>query len=662
MCGIFGYAGLDQPQLLARMARLLAHRGPDDEGIRFGPGWGLGNRRLSIIDLAGGRQPIPNEDESCWVVCNGEIYNYRELRQELLRAGHHLRTASDTEVIVHLYEELGDDFVRRLRGMFAVALWDARRRRLLLARDRLGEKPLYYAQADGGLLFASELKGVLASPSVGRDINRVALTAYLSYLYIPAPLTIFEQTHALPAGHTLTFQDNNVSTKPYWDVTFRHETSDTRDGDEHVHRCEDELEDAVRATLVSDVPVGVFLSGGLDSSAILALATRHAPRLIHTFCVGYGQDARGYNELDAARAAASHFATEHHELILDHSIVEHLPRIVWQFDQPFANPTSLLVDQLASFTRQVVKVVLAGTGGDETLLGYPRYAGEALCELVERLPISHLISGLSTLTSPLPEPTAGSTAWARLAKRLKRLLTGLEMPFAERYLSWSSHLNGPELLGLYPEARSDGFLEGAYDLLRRHMPQEDRPTPADLDCASYVDIKTYLPGNQLEYVDKMTMAHGLEARAPFCDYRFVEFAASLPVSARRRHITQGKWVLRRLAQRLLPQELLRRGKIGFDAPVGHWFKGPLHSLYSRLVKSGALTCGGLLSNEAIESLWRQHTSGRRDLSYQLWSILVLAVWFHLYVEHNSLEPPEMALGDLLSDTSFSARKVPGQTR
>ncbi len=662
MCGIFGYAGLDQPQLLATMARLLAHRGPDDEGIRFGSGWGLGNRRLSIIDLAGGHQPIPNEDESCWVVCNGEIYNYRELRQELLQAGHHLRTAGDTEVIVHLYEELGDDFVRRLRGMFAIALWDARRRRLLLARDRLGEKPLYYARADGGLLFASELKGLLASPGVSRTPNPVALTAYLSYLYVPAPLTIFEQTHALPAGHTLTFEDNNVSTKPYWDVAFRHETSDNHDGDDHVRRCEDELEDAVRATLVSDVPVGVFLSGGLDSSAILALATRHAPRPIHTFCVGYGEEAQGYNELDAARAAAAHFATEHHELILDHSIVQNLPRIVWGFDQPFANPTSLLVDRLSSFTRQVVKVVLAGTGGDETLLGYPRYAGEALCELLERLPVGPLIAGLSALTSTLPEPTAGSTAWARLGKRLKRLSTGLDMPFAERYLSWSSHLSGPELQALYPEARGDGFLREAYDLLRRHMPDHDRPTPAGLDSASYVDIKTYLPGNQLEYVDKMTMAHGLEARAPFCDYRFVEFAASLPVSARRRHITQGKWVLRRLAERLLPQELLRRGKIGFDAPVGHWFKGPLRPLYSRLVKSGALTCGGLLSNEAIESLWRQHTSGRRDLSYQLWSILVLAVWFHLYVENDSLEPPEATLTDLLSDTSFSAQKVPGQTR
>jgi asparagine synthase (glutamine-hydrolysing) len=618
MCGICGMVAPDgatpDSEAVARMSRRLAHRGPDSDGAFQRGRAALAARRLSIIDLEGGDQPIANEDGSVVVVQNGEIYNYRELRHELERRGHRFATASDTEVLVHLYEEHGDAFAECLRGMFAVAIWDSRAQRLLLARDRFGIKPLYYRISEGALSFASELKSMLEQPGFSREVDPRAVAAFLAFNSIPAPLTIFAEARKLPAGTVLSWRDGEASLSRYArpaPVPAERARSGPADG--LAAELREVLRDSIRAHLVSDVPVGVLLSGGIDSSGIVALAAAEQGSAVKTFSIGFEESS--FDELERARLLAGRYGTDHHELILRPDAVELLPKLVEAFDEPFGDSSALpayLVSQLAAGE---VKVALSGEGGDELFGGYHTYVADLLAPRVGRL---------ATLAAPLAEALPSSDSKASFDYKAKRFARAAALPPLERHHAWKEIFPAEDRAALLG-AGDPGW--DPVDLYRERYAETAGAEP--LARLQDVDLGIYLADDLLVKTDRAGMAHSLELRVPFLDERVADFALGLATPLKVRGFAK-KRLLRRALAPLLPKQILRGPKQGFSIPLASWLRGPLEPFAREVLSPATLARQGCLDPAAVAPLLDRHCARREDLSRQLWGLMAFTLWFDRY--------------------------------
>ncbi len=595
------------------MSGRLVHRGPDDDGLFCEGPAALAARRLSIIDLAHGHQPIENEDGSAVVVQNGEIYNYRELKRELEGKGHRFATDCDTEVLVHLWEEEGERFVERLRGMFAIALWDKRRRRLLLARDRFGIKPLYYRHKDGGLSFASELKAMLEQPGFSRAIDPRAVSAYLAFNSIPAPLTIFAEARKLPPGHLLAWEGGELELRRY--ARAGAVTDGERGGSEAELAAElrEVLDDSVRAHLVADVPVGVLLSGGVDSGGLAALAAAHSTEAVRTFSIGF--EEAGFDELSRARLVAERYGTDHHELVVRPDAVELLPKLVEAFDEPFGDSSALPTYLVSELAAGQVKVVLSGEGGDELFGGYYTYVADLLARRVGRL---------APLARPLAEALPSRHDRVGFDYKAKRFARAAALPPLERHHAWK------EIFA--PQLRSELTGEGAsgwdpVDLYRERYAETAGADP--LSRMQDVDLGIYLVDDLLVKTDRLSMAHSLEARVPFLDQHVAELAFSLPRRMKVRGF-QKKRLLRKALAPLLPKEIVHGRKQGFSIPIAAWLRGPLEPFAREVLSPGALERQGLLEPGAVTPILDRHCSGQEDLSRQVWGLMALTLWFDRY--------------------------------
>ncbi|MFN8009328.1 MAG: asparagine synthase (glutamine-hydrolyzing) [Terriglobia bacterium] len=646
MCGIFGSFNLDgTPQLdqriVQQMGECLKHRGPDQAGDLQTQAISLGHRRLSIIDLSeAGRQPMPNEDETLWIVFNGEIYNYQELRAELEKRGHRFRSQTDTEVILHLFESEGEACVQRLRGMFALAIWNSRNESLFLVRDRLGKKPLYYFADSRVLAFASELKALLLHPRVSRDIAPAAIDAYLSYQYIPAPLTIFNGIQKLPPAHFLTCQRGALRIKKYWEPDFTHKI---------VYPSETELEsgilshleEATRIRLKSDVPLGAFLSGGIDSSAVVAMMAKNMSAPVKTFSIGFQED--DYSELQYARRIANLFHTEHHEFIVKPDAVGILPSLVWHYDEPYSDSSALPTYYLSQMTREHVSVALTGDGGDEAFAGYEKYLAMRLYRLLNLLP-GRARRCLQKMGEMLPE----QVETRNLLRKFKRFLRTSTGQFSLDYLGLMTLFDQQSKLSLY----SPGFVQSlkmvpSADSFLKHVIEQE----SDLhwiDRVARTDYLTYLPFDLLVKSDIASMAHALELRSPFLDHQVVEFAASLPANLKLKG-TSLKHLLKRSLAKSLPSDILHRQKMGFGVPLNHWFRGPLQNFARETLLSEKSLGRGYFEPKQINQLVSEHADGKKDHAYKIWNLLVLEVWHQVFVDRSvsTMKPAETHLATVM---------------
>jgi asparagine synthase (glutamine-hydrolysing) len=627
MCGIAGISGtgvMEQPaaarELLSRMCGVIEHRGPDDEGVHLSQGIAFGMRRLSIIDVATGHQPISNEDGSVWIVFNGEIYNYRELRERLRMRGHQLRTRTDTETIVHLYEDEGEACVERLRGMFAFAIWDQRRQQLFLARDRVGKKPLHYTMAGDSLLFGSEIKSLLQHPAVRREANPQAISDFLTFGYVPDPATAFHGIHKLPPGHTLTFKDGHITTRRYWDFSYPGEPASLNEG-EYIERLRELIAESVRIRLESEAPLGAFLSGGVDSSAVVAMMARQMGRPVKTFSIGFS-DA-GFDELHYARIAARHFRTDHHEFVVTPDVCQLVHEIVWHHDEPFADVSSIPTYVVAKMAREHVTVVLSGDGGDEVFGGYERYVVDRRRQQYDRLP-PFLRRGLLRLSQRLPQGVYG-----------KGYLRNIALEPAARYVDSISYFHRDAQAALLSDDAQRKL--AGYDPAANFERQFDLPVSRQrLDHLLYLDSKTYLPGDILVKVDRMSMANSIETRAPLLDHRLIEFAQTIPASLKLRGL-ETKYIFKRAVAGLVPDEILHRPKQGFDVPIRHWFNRELRELLNDTLRDHRTRERGDFNQGAVRALLDEHRRGVRDHARHLWALLMLELWRRDFIDRR----PEM---------------------
>ncbi len=635
MCGICGLVHSDgEPAVdrlaLTQMARAMVHRGPDDEGLVTLPGVGLAARRLSIIDVEGGHQPLANEDESVWVALNGEIYNYKELRAQLEDRGHRFRTRGDTEVLAHLYEEWGDRFVERLNGIFALAVWDSRLRRLLLARDRHGVKPLYYGCVDGWLAFASELRALLRWPRLDPQLDPSALAQYLLYEYVPAPLSILKGVRKLPAGSILTLSHGKTSVRSYWEVDLepseRERPPSEREAIEGLRRT---LDEAVRLEMVSDVPVGVFLSGGIDSSAVAWAMSRQAPGEVKSFSIAF--ENRSFDESPYARLVAGHLGTQHHEMVFtSQTLLELVPSLPDLVDEPLGDSSILPTHLLSRFARQEVKVALGGDGGDELFAGYSTLQAHRLADYYTRLPLP--------LRRYLIEPAVRSLPVSRdnlsLDFRAKRFTAWAGLPPEERHHRWLGSF-APEDLPLLLDEGVDGW-QDPMEPVHRHLSYSSAGHP--LNRILHLDMKLYLEGDILPKVDRASMACSLEARVPLLNPVLVDYVHQLPLQMKLRGITR-KWILRQALRGALPEAILNRPKKGFNIPVAHWLKNELMELTLDTLSPQRLERDGWFRAASVGKLITDHLLGRRDNRKQIWTLLVLVLWADRYLKH----PPASTL-------------------
>jgi asparagine synthase (glutamine-hydrolysing) len=625
MCGIVGQvkpaSGTVEPALLARMCAALEHRGPDARGLFADGNAGLGIQRLRVIDLETGDQPIHNEDGSIAVVLNGEIYNYRELRDRLSRRGHTLATEGDTEVIVHLYEEYGPDCVRFLHGMFAFALWDGRRRRLLLARDRIGKKPLFYAVRGGTLTFASELRALLEDRSIPREVDLAALDGYLAYGYIPSPRSVFAGVRKLPPAHTLAFAEGRLELERYWRLDYSRKLT-VRDPRELHEPIRDAIRAATRRRLVADVPLGAFLSGGIDSSAVVAAMARESATPVKTFTIGF--EHRDFDELPHARHVAELLGTDHHEFVVRPDAIATVPRIVRQYGEPFADTSAIPSFHLAEVTRAHVTVALNGDGGDESFGGYTRYVANRLASRLDVLP-------------PAFRRAAGragerlhSSEVTSLTSKARRLATGLALSPADRYARYQSWFDTAQRDALYTDDfRAATRGPATAEVIARPWLQASGEDV--LDVMLEVDALTYLPGDLITKIDIATMAHALEARSPLLDHELMEFAASLPAELKIRG-RQKKWILREALRAWLPDDILDRPKQGFMVPVADWFRGELREHVHDVLLDPAAVGRGYFRTGEVRSMLERHGAGAADESKRLWALYVLELWHRDFVD------------------------------
>lgn len=616
MCGIAGFIDGQHSVphaegLIRAMCHVIRHRGPDEQGIWIGDGMAMGMRRLAIIDVAGGQQPIFNEDQSVLVVFNGEIYNYRELKKELQERGHFFNTNSDTEVIVHAYEEYGDDCPRHLRGMFVFALWDRNRRRLLAARDRFGKKPFNYYWDGQRLIFGSEIKSLLEA-DIPREMNHIALDEYLLYRYVPTPNTLFKDVMKLPPGHILIYEQQQVSIKRYWELSFTPTCND--DEATAVERIRALLEDAVRVRLMSEVPLGAFLSGGIDSSTVVGLMSQAMSQPVKTFSIGFEED--DFTELPYARQVAKYFGTDHHEFCVRPELVSVLPQLVWAYDEPFADASMLPTYYVSRLAREHVTVVLTGDGGDEIFGGYTSYERELF---IHRIPgyIRHLLGYGSRL---MPDGMRG-----------KKRLASFHADAATRCVQAATLLP--------PGSRPLLYQQEYFEHVRTHNPHERLLSVfnrrGDLDITArqqYADVQVYLPDDILVKVDKASMLNSLETRAPLLDQQLVEYVASLP-SSLRVHNNKLKYLLKQATKDLLPAKILTRPKQGFGVPIKHWFRGELTSFAHEVLEAPRALQRGIFNPQFIRSMLTTHASTKLvDHSEEIWTLLCLELWFQIYMD------------------------------
>ena len=631
MCGITGWANLDSyapppdgaRDLLHAMCERMIHRGPDSEGLFVTTGVALGMRRLAIIDLVTGEQPAYNEDKSVAVILNGEIYNYRELRSELERRGHVFRSASDTEVLPHLYEEYGDAMVNELNGMFAFALWDSRRRRLLIARDRFGEKPLYWGVFDKTLLFASEPKVLLAHPAVKPALNLNALRQYLSFDYVPAPLSIYEGINKLPAAHKLTVENGRVNVERYWRLSYE-TTAPVPSENEAAERLRELLADAVRMRLVSDVPLGVLLSGGVDSSTVAALAVRASSEAVKTFSISFAESS--FDESAYARGVAKFLGTDHHEERLSANLAANLVSEIgaWM-DEPFSDPSLVPTYLLSRFTRKHVTVALGGDGGDELFAGYPMYAGHRWAEVYKHVPLALRRGLVEPVIRLLPVKTKNLS----FDYKAVRFVTGAKYDTVARHHVWFGSFTPEEqdqLLTREALAASDGRIYASAQLIADECNNDDVVTRMQS-----VDTQLYLAEDILTKVDRASMAVSLEVRAPFLDPRVAEFAASLPCNYKLRGL-KTKYILKKAVHELLPPFVTRRGKKGFGVPVAEWLKEKLRPLARDLLSTERVRRAGVFNPEYVARLQDEHERGVANHRKLLWTLLMFELWHESFVE------------------------------
>ena len=626
MCGIAGIVRNDgkpvDEQLLARMNNAIRHRGPDEDGFYVNGPVGLAMRRLSIIDLKSGQQPIHNQDRSSWIVFNGEIYNYLELREKLEKLGHTFYTNSDTEAIVHAYDQFGADCPKHLRGMFAFAIWNERTQELFLARDRVGKKPLLYAHVNGDLIFGSEFSALLLHPDVSRDVQPEALDYYLSFMCIPAPMTAYKAIRKLEPGHWLRWRKGEIEERRYWQPDFTRKLEITEE--EAGERTVEILREAVRVRLMSEVPLGAFLSGGIDSSAVVALMAQESSERVKTFSIGF--EEQDFSELHHARRIAEHVGADHHEFIVKPDAVEVLPMLVEHYGEPYADSSAVPTYYVARETRKHVTVALNGDGGDESFAGYERYIAMGLTEKYRRVPSFLRESVIKETVNLIP---SSSTKRSRV-KSAKRLLEAVSLPRVDRYTHWVSVFNEETKQPLY----SDFFREQTQDANPTGLLAEwfKRANGIGiLDAMLLTDQMTYLPNDLLVKVDIATMAVSLEARSPFLDHHVIEFAASLPQDLKLRRLTS-KYLLKKVLRKLLPSENLNRRKMGFGVPIGHWFRGKMQPFLREVVLSEKALRRGLFKPEAVRQLIELHARGERDYSHQLWTLLMLELWFNRFID------------------------------
>jgi asparagine synthase (glutamine-hydrolysing) len=631
MCGICGVISPSvEPaprSLLEKMARTMRHRGPDEEGYAQLDHAALGFQRLSIIDLSTGHQPMSNEDDSLWITFNGEIYNFHVLRRSLEATGrHHFKTRSDTEMILHLYEEHGEDCLRHLRGMFAFAIWDRRTQRLFAARDRFGKKPFFYfVTPAGALAYASELKALRQHPECPSKIDLRAIRLYLTLQYIPAPLTIYEGIFKLPAAHSLSWSAaEGVRTRRYWDLVY--DPKDALPYPEAQRRIRERLSEAVRLRMISDVPLGAFLSGGIDSSIIVALMARESSRPIQTFSIGF--EEQDYSELAYAREVAKLYRTDHHEFIVKPELIDVLPKLAWYYSEPFADSSALPSYYLARETRRYVTVALTGDGGDENFAGYLRYRAIWGMQYWNKLPLA-VRRGLDALADRVPTGPS-PIHWVNRIKRLIKIGT---LPEMAQYLRTMEIFHVEEQDELWDPDVSAFLRRDGITSARIYTETLARSRPSELmDRLMYLDLNHYLPDCLMVKMDIASMANSLEARAPLLDHLLVEEVARWPSAWKYRPLNFSKRILKDTFARELPPAIRKRGKQGFGVPISHWFRGTLRAYLQDTVLSTRALSRGYFRPDALRRLLDEHQSGNRDRSYSLWALLMLELWHQQYVD------------------------------
>jgi asparagine synthase (glutamine-hydrolysing) len=635
MCGICGKVSLDRgvdEALMRRMCGVLAHRGPDDEGVYTNSELqtpnsevkvGLGHRRLSIIDLSpAGHQPMSNEDSSVWIVLNGEIYNFLELKGILEKKGHRFKSKTDTEVVLHLYEEKGIDCLKDLRGPFAFAIWDNRKKRLFIARDRIGKKPLYYTYKNKTLIFASEIKAILQDPGVSAEVNRPAITDYLSYGYTPTPETMFKDIMKLPPAHFMIYEKGNIRFEKYWELDFSKKIKLSEN--DYSMRIMELFEECTKIRLISDVPLGAFLSGGIDSSAIVYMMSKlnHGP--VRTFSIGFNEE--DYSELKYAKLIARLFKTDHHEYIVKPNAIELLPKLVWHYNEPYADSSALPSYYVAKMTRQEVTVALNGDGGDEDFGGYERFMAARYAELINRAPMPFKGRLIKLIINRIPE----SLGFKDFKTRLRRFLIMASRPYRERHYNWVTIFRDFEKENLFSDEINKEIADRNSFVYLDKTFNECRSKDI-VDLVMSTDIKTNLLDDLLVKMDIATMANSLEGRSPFLDYKMMEFCASIPSNIKIKGV-QLKYIIKKTLAKILPKEILARGKMGFGVPLDAWFRTELKNYSYEILMSDRCIRRNYFKKERIKELLGEHCVERANNGARIWSLLNLELWHRMFID------------------------------
>jgi len=626
MCGITGIVRTDEApidrHLLEQMNQAIRHRGPDEDGFYLHDGVGLAIRRLAIIDLKTGQQPIHNRDRTRWLVFNGEIYNYRELREKLEKLGHQFYTNSDTEAVIAAYDQYGTDCPKHLRGMFAFAIWDEREKSLFLARDRVGKKPLLYAQTPNQLLFASEFSALVLHPDVSRDVDYEAIHHYLSFICVPAPLTAYRAIRKLEPAHWLLWRNGEIKTERYWQLDFSNKVSLSEA--EAGERAIELLREAVRIRLMSEVPLGAFLSGGIDSSAVVALMAQESSERVKTFSIGF--EEQDFSELHHARRVAEYVGADHHEFVVRPDAMEVLPMLVEHYGEPFADSSAIPSYYVSRETRRYVTVALNGDGGDECFAGYERYAAMNLAQSYAALPGVLRDGVIGNAARALP----AFQSRANPLSKAQRFVAAASLSPIERYLRWISAFDENAKLNLY----SDSFRQetAKFSTVGIIAPWFAKANGSGIvDAALLTDTMTYLPNDLLVKMDIASMSVSLEARSPFLDHVLMEFAASLPEKLKLRRLTT-KYLLKQVLKKLVPAENLTRRKMGFGVPIGHWFRGVMQPFLRETLLSDKALARGLFQPEKVRRIVDDHVEHKADHSHRLWSLLMLELWFERFID------------------------------
>lgn len=624
MCGIAGFISkenspiAERESLLDAMCKIITHRGPDEQGMTVQGRAALGMRRLSIIDLSGGQQPIFNEDNSMFIVFNGEIYNFLELREDLITRGYKFKTHSDTETILHAYEEYGENCVDYLRGMFAFAIWNKNDESLFIARDRVGKKPLYYScTKDANFVFGSELKVLLEHGEISREIDFAAMDSYLTFGYVPEEFCIFKDVQKLLPGHSLTFKNGKIETRKYWDFNYI-KPVEIKSEAEYIEKLRAKITEAVKIRLISEVPLGAFLSGGVDSSTIVATMAQLSDKPVKTFSIGFNEDS--FNELKFARLAAKHFNTEHHEFVVTPDLVDIIDDLVWHFDEPFADSSALPTFMVSKMARDYVTVVLSGDGGDELFAGYTRYVIDKKRSGFSNLP-SFVRKGVQSVSEKLPHGAKG-----------KNYLYNASLDSVDRYIDSVSHFTRLKRKSLYSNAflsNLNGSFGAAENIFQSFASGIDTGNP--IDNLLYLDSKTYLPSDILVKVDRMTMATSLEARVPLLDHKLIEFVMGIPTELKMKGL-ETKYIFKKAMEGIVPNEILYREKQGFGVPINEWINVQLKDRIHQTLTDSKATGRGYFDAKYIQILLDEHQTERRDHSHSLWVLLMLELWHQKYVD------------------------------